>query len=177
MTHGVELAQHRGGAGTERCLALSHIASVTCSSHVHANVAPCMSGFDDGSGHAIIQRWRFESSSILLCLSQPCWGRAVPVACWYELAYGAAINRSWARRYSWSLRLSWLVKRSSRRCHLTNNEREGLLDAFLSVCHWQKVYYAWRPNLLDEADKTPVKCTRSRPGKRPTSHMCGMVEQ
>jgi predicted nucleic acid-binding protein len=25
-------------------------------------------------------------------------------------------------------------------CHLTKEERETLLDAFLSVCHWQKVY-------------------------------------
>jgi hypothetical protein len=30
------------------------------------------------------------------------------------------------------------------------------LDAFLSVCHWQKVYYAWRPNLPDEADNHKV---------------------
>jgi predicted nucleic acid-binding protein len=37
-------------------------------------------------------------------------------------------------------------------CRLTKDEREALLDAFLSVCHWQKVYYAWRPNLPDEAD-------------------------
>src|SRR5262245_41574411 len=42
-------------------------------------------------------------------------------------------------------------------CHLTNNEREALLDAFLSVCHWQKVYYAWRPNLPDEADNHVVE--------------------
>jgi predicted nucleic acid-binding protein len=37
-------------------------------------------------------------------------------------------------------------------CRLTSEEREALLDAFLSVCHWQRVYYAWRPNLPDEAD-------------------------
>ena len=42
-------------------------------------------------------------------------------------------------------------------CHLTNDEREALLDAFLSVCHWQKVYYAWRPNLPDEADNHVVE--------------------
>jgi putative PIN family toxin of toxin-antitoxin system len=42
-------------------------------------------------------------------------------------------------------------------CHLTNNEREALLDAFLSVCHWQKVYFAWRPNLSDEADNHLVE--------------------
>jgi hypothetical protein len=27
-------------------------------------------------------------------------------------------------------------------CQLTKEEREALLDAFLSVGHWQKVYYA-----------------------------------
>ena len=42
-------------------------------------------------------------------------------------------------------------------CHLTREEREALLDAFLSVCHWQKVYYAWRPNLSDEADNHLVE--------------------
>lgn len=31
-------------------------------------------------------------------------------------------------------------------------EREALLDDFLSVCHWQSVYFTWRPNLPDEAD-------------------------
>lgn len=41
--------------------------------------------------------------------------------------------------------------------HLTKGEREALLDAFLSVCHWQKVYYAWRPNLPDEADNHLVE--------------------
>ena len=37
-------------------------------------------------------------------------------------------------------------------CPLHGEEREALLDAFLSVCTWQTVYYAWRPNLPDEAD-------------------------
>ena len=31
-------------------------------------------------------------------------------------------------------------------------ERNELLDIFLSVCEWTRVYYAWRPNLPDEAD-------------------------
>ena len=35
--------------------------------------------------------------------------------------------------------------------------REDLLDAFLSVCHWQTVYYAWRPNLPDETDNHVVE--------------------
>jgi hypothetical protein len=42
-------------------------------------------------------------------------------------------------------------------CHLTREEREVLLDAFLSVCHWQKVCYTWRPNLPDEADNHLVE--------------------
>lgn len=39
-----------------------------------------------------------------------------------------------------------------RRCVLTKRERETLLDAFLSACQWVNIYYAWRPNLTDEAD-------------------------
>jgi predicted nucleic acid-binding protein len=27
-----------------------------------------------------------------------------------------------------------------------------LLEAFLSVCEWVKVFYLWRPNLPDEGD-------------------------
>jgi predicted nucleic acid-binding protein len=35
---------------------------------------------------------------------------------------------------------------------LTEKERIVLLESFLSVCEWVKVYYLWRPNLPDEAD-------------------------
>ena len=35
---------------------------------------------------------------------------------------------------------------------LTRNEREHLIDGFLSSCRWVEVFYAWRPNLPDEAD-------------------------
>jgi predicted nucleic acid-binding protein len=31
-------------------------------------------------------------------------------------------------------------------------EREALLDDFLAVCVWQRVYFTWRPNLRDEGD-------------------------
>ncbi len=31
-------------------------------------------------------------------------------------------------------------------------EREALLNSFLSVCRWTRVYFLWRPNLPDEAD-------------------------
>ena len=35
---------------------------------------------------------------------------------------------------------------------LAANEREAVLNAFLSVCRWTRVYFLWRPNLPDEAD-------------------------
>ena len=35
---------------------------------------------------------------------------------------------------------------------LNEEERIVLLESFLSVCEWVKVYYLWRPNLPDEAD-------------------------
>ena len=35
---------------------------------------------------------------------------------------------------------------------LNEKERLILLESFLSVCEWVKVYYLWRPNLPDEAD-------------------------
>lgn len=37
-------------------------------------------------------------------------------------------------------------------CLLSLAEREALFDAFLNVCHWVDIYYAWRPNLRDKAD-------------------------
>jgi len=37
-------------------------------------------------------------------------------------------------------------------CRLSLAEREELLDIFFSVCRWTRIYYAWRPNLRDEAD-------------------------
>ena len=35
---------------------------------------------------------------------------------------------------------------------LSAAERSDLLDAFLALCDWTKIYYLWRPNLTDEAD-------------------------
>lgn len=37
-------------------------------------------------------------------------------------------------------------------CRLSETEIDELLDAFASVCNWTKVYYRWRPSLVDEAD-------------------------
>ena len=42
-------------------------------------------------------------------------------------------------------------------CQLDREEREALLNAFLSVCTWQAIYYLWRPNLPDEADNHLVE--------------------
>ena len=39
-----------------------------------------------------------------------------------------------------------------KKCPLTPWDRLVLLEAFLSVCEWVKVYYLWRPNLPDEGD-------------------------
>ena len=35
---------------------------------------------------------------------------------------------------------------------LSSDERHELLDIFLACCDWTRVYFAWRPNLPDEAD-------------------------
>jgi putative PIN family toxin of toxin-antitoxin system len=39
-----------------------------------------------------------------------------------------------------------------KKCPLTPQDRQKLLEAFLSTCEWVKVYYLWRPNLPDEGD-------------------------
>ena len=38
------------------------------------------------------------------------------------------------------------------RSKLNPGERETLLDVFLALCEWTKVYYLRRPNLPDESD-------------------------
>jgi putative PIN family toxin of toxin-antitoxin system len=38
------------------------------------------------------------------------------------------------------------------RTRLTAADREAFLDIFLSICQWTRIYFAWRPNLGDEAD-------------------------
>ena len=35
---------------------------------------------------------------------------------------------------------------------LSSKERNEVLDGFLKRCRWMEVFYAWRPNLPDEAD-------------------------
>ena len=38
------------------------------------------------------------------------------------------------------------------RSRLNAEERDELLDIFLSTCLWVRIYYGWRPNLRDEGD-------------------------
>lgn len=42
-------------------------------------------------------------------------------------------------------------------CPISSAERRTLLDAFLSVSTWVKIYYLWRPNLPDETDNHLVE--------------------
>lgn len=42
-------------------------------------------------------------------------------------------------------------------CRLTAVERAELLDIFLASCTWTRIYFAWRPNLPDEADNHLVE--------------------
>lgn len=37
-------------------------------------------------------------------------------------------------------------------CVLSAKERGEVFDGFLNRCRWVEVFYAWRPNLPDEAD-------------------------
>ena len=38
------------------------------------------------------------------------------------------------------------------RSRLDAAERSMLLDTFLALCEWTRVYFLWRPNLQDESD-------------------------
>jgi hypothetical protein len=42
----------------------------------------------------------------------------------------------------------------------------ALRDAILSICHWQKVSYAWQPNLPDDADNHLVELAVAGGGHR-----------
>ena len=43
------------------------------------------------------------------------------------------------------------------RSRLNLEERNQLLDAFLALCEWTRIYYLWRPSLPDEADNHLVE--------------------
>jgi putative PIN family toxin of toxin-antitoxin system len=38
------------------------------------------------------------------------------------------------------------------KCPLSDREANDLLVDFMSVCQWVRIFYLWRPNLVDEAD-------------------------
>ncbi len=43
------------------------------------------------------------------------------------------------------------------RCAVDAAARRTLADAFFSACEWTSIWYAWRPNLPDEADNHLVE--------------------
>lgn len=43
------------------------------------------------------------------------------------------------------------------RSRLDAGEREELLNIFLAMCRWTRIYYGWRPNLRDEGDNHLVE--------------------
>ena len=43
------------------------------------------------------------------------------------------------------------------KCPLTDREASDLLADFMSICQWVKIFYLWRPNLIDEADNHLVE--------------------
>ena len=48
---------------------------------------------------------------------------------------------------------------------LNYEERSELLDIFLSVCEWTRIYYGRRPNLPDEGDNHLVELAVARERK------------
>lgn len=40
---------------------------------------------------------------------------------------------------------------------MNSEQRQLFLDAFLSVCQWNQLYFRWRPNLRDEGDNHLVE--------------------
>ncbi len=43
------------------------------------------------------------------------------------------------------------------RSRLNLAERSELLDIFLAICRWTRIYFGWRPNLRDEGDNHLVE--------------------
>lgn len=67
----------------------------------------------------------------------------------YEPLIGTALYNE----YEAVLSRTWLFEN----CMLSAAERDAVFDAFLRVCNWTHVYYAWRPNPRDEADNHVVE--------------------
>ncbi len=81
------------------------------------------------------------------CLKDEGAGRAVVRRCLagqYQPLIGAALFME----YEDVLGRSRLFAQSP----LTESERPEVFKGFLAVCRWTEVYFAWRPNLPDEAD-------------------------
>ena len=48
---------------------------------------------------------------------------------------------------------------------MTKEEQQELLNAFLSKCQWNDIYFSWRPNLKDENDNFVVELAVSSASK------------
>ena len=44
-----------------------------------------------------------------------------------------------------------------KKSRLNDDERDELLNIFLSECRWTRIYFGWRPNLKDEGDNHLVE--------------------
>lgn len=66
----------------------------------------------------------------------------------FEKHYSPVVGNALFQEYESLIHRDHLFKN----CVLGKQEREGFLDAFLSVSSWVTIYYGWRPNLKDEAD-------------------------
>ncbi len=56
------------------------------------------------------------------------------------------------------------------RSPLSSAEREELLDIFLSVCQWTRIYFGWRPNLPDEGDNHLIELAVAGGAMRIVTH-------
>ena len=48
-------------------------------------------------------------------------------------------------------------KKLQERTPLSKEEQVSLLNAYMSTCKWNEIYYMWRPNLNDENDNFVVE--------------------
>jgi len=48
-------------------------------------------------------------------------------------------------------------KKLQERTPLSKKEQVSLLNAYISTCKWNEIYYMWRPNLSDENDNFVVE--------------------
>lgn len=84
---------------------------------------------------------------VAACLRDGGSGRAVTKRC-LRRAYRPLIGAALFLEYEDLMSRDALFARSP----LTREDRWELFKGFLAVCRWTDVYFAWRPNLPDEAD-------------------------